>query len=189
MNVAEIVAWQAAHRYALGAPPRRGRGRAPRVLTNLSLRRIGSLPCPETPADEHCGCHELRRGHATGSREDDLVKSGTYPDPPVGAIILDRGGQVAGVGVTQPNGGGDAELVALRGAGRLAAGGTAVETGLLREWLHKQRTGLPHVTWKYAASVDGRSAAADGSSQWISSAGARADVHRRRAAADAHLTR
>src|SRR6185312_2202779 len=52
-------------------------------------------------------------------------------------------------------------------------------------WLHKQRTGLPHVTWKFATSVDGRSAAADGTSQWITSEAARADVHRRRAAADA----
>ncbi len=60
-----------------------------------------------------------------------------------------------------------------------------VAAGPLREWLHKQRTGLPHVTWKYATSIDGRSAAADGSSQWISSEAARADLHRRRAAADA----
>jgi diaminohydroxyphosphoribosylaminopyrimidine deaminase/5-amino-6-(5-phosphoribosylamino)uracil reductase len=51
--------------------------------------------------------------------------------------------------------------------------------------LHKQRTGLPHVTWKFAASIDGRIAAADGSSQWITWDAARADVHRRRAAADA----
>lgn len=55
------------------------------------------------------------------------------------------------------------------------------------EWLHKQRTGLPHVTWKYATSIDGRSAAADGSSQWISSEAARLDLHRRRAIADAIL--
>jgi diaminohydroxyphosphoribosylaminopyrimidine deaminase/5-amino-6-(5-phosphoribosylamino)uracil reductase len=60
-----------------------------------------------------------------------------------------------------------------------------VERGTLREWLHKQRTGRPHVTWKFAASVDGRSAAADGSSQWITGDAARNDVHRRRAMADA----
>uniref|UniRef100_UPI0035174A40 dihydrofolate reductase family protein n=1 Tax=Candidatus Mycobacterium methanotrophicum TaxID=2943498 RepID=UPI0035174A40 len=57
-----------------------------------------------------------------------------------------------------------------------------------------QRTSLsgprkPPTETSVDPSVDGRSAAADGSSQWISSAGARADVHRRRAAADAHLTR
>ena len=60
-----------------------------------------------------------------------------------------------------------------------------VARGPLREWLHRQRTGLPHVTWKFATSIDGRSAAADGTSQWITSDAARADVHRRRAACDA----
>jgi diaminohydroxyphosphoribosylaminopyrimidine deaminase/5-amino-6-(5-phosphoribosylamino)uracil reductase len=69
----------------------------------------------------------------------------------------------------------------------VAAGVCADEVagGPLREWLHKQRTGRPHVTWKFATSVDGRSAAADGSSQWITSDAARADLHVRRAACDA----
>jgi diaminohydroxyphosphoribosylaminopyrimidine deaminase/5-amino-6-(5-phosphoribosylamino)uracil reductase len=80
------------------------------------------------------------------------------------------------------------------GASRLAESGIQVEAGVsaetvtggpLREWLHKQRTGLPHITWKFATSIDGRSAAADGSSQWITSEAARADVHRRRAVVDA----
>jgi len=176
----------------------------------------------------------------------DRVKGTTYPNPPVGAVILDRDGEVAGAGATEPPGGPHAEIVALRRAGERAVGGTAVVTlepcnhygrtppcvdalvaagisrvayavadpnpeaaggasrlaesgitveagvltdvvagGPLREWLHKQRTGLPHITWKYATSVDGRSAAADGTSQWITSEAARADVHRRRATADA----
>lgn len=173
------------------------------------------------------------------------VKGSTYPNPPVGAVILSADGEVAGVGGTEPDGGAHAEVVALRAAGARAAGGTAVVTlepcnhhgrtppcvdallaagvaavvyavadpnpvaaggaerlrsagievtamgtaeaaaGPLREWLHKQRTGRPHVTWKFATSIDGRSAAADGSSQWITSEAARADLHRRRAAADA----
>jgi diaminohydroxyphosphoribosylaminopyrimidine deaminase/5-amino-6-(5-phosphoribosylamino)uracil reductase len=176
----------------------------------------------------------------------DRVKGGTYPNPPVGAVILDRDGEIAGVGATEPPGGAHAEIVALRRAGERAVGGTAVVTlepcnhygrtppcvdalvaagvsrvayavadpnpqaaggaarlaesgvaveagvltevvagGPLREWLHKLRTGLPHVTWKFATSVDGRSAAADGTSQWITSEAARADVHLRRARADA----
>lgn len=174
------------------------------------------------------------------------VKGSTYPNPPVGAVILDAAGQVAGVGGTRPPGQEHAEVVALAGAGAAARGGTAVVTlepcnhqgrtgpcvdalaaagvsrvvyavadpnpraaggaarlrtlgievldglasdrvsaGPLREWLHKQRTGRPHVTWKYGASVDGRSAANDGTSQWITSEQSRADVHRRRAFADA----
>jgi diaminohydroxyphosphoribosylaminopyrimidine deaminase/5-amino-6-(5-phosphoribosylamino)uracil reductase len=174
------------------------------------------------------------------------VKGFTYPNPPVGAVILDHDGDVVGAGGTAPAGGDHAEVLALRRAGRLAVGGVAVVTlepcnhhgktppcvdalleagvaavvyavgdpnkvaaggadrlsqagvqvrsgvlgdevaaGPLREWLHKQRTGFPHVTWKYASSVDGRSAAADGSSQWISSEASRLDVHRRRGAAEA----
>lgn len=59
--------------------------------------------------------------------------------------------------------------------------------GPLEAWLTAQRTGRPHVTWKYAATLDGRSAAADGTSRWITGSAARADVHRLRAEADAVL--
>jgi diaminohydroxyphosphoribosylaminopyrimidine deaminase/5-amino-6-(5-phosphoribosylamino)uracil reductase len=45
--------------------------------------------------------------------------------------------------------------------------------------------GRPLVTWKFGASLDGRMAAADGSSQWITSEEARADAHRLRAESDA----
>jgi diaminohydroxyphosphoribosylaminopyrimidine deaminase/5-amino-6-(5-phosphoribosylamino)uracil reductase len=48
-----------------------------------------------------------------------------------------------------------------------------------------QRTGRPFVTWKYAATADGRSAASDGSSRWITGSAAREDVHRLRAQVDA----
>lgn len=46
---------------------------------------------------------------------------------------------------------------------------------------------LPRITAKWAQTLDGRAAAADGSSQWITGPAARADVHSRRAAADAIL--
>ena len=48
-----------------------------------------------------------------------------------------------------------------------------------------QRLGRPHVTVKWAQSLDGRAAASDGTSQWITGPAARRDVHRRRAEADA----
>ncbi|HEU5224526.1 MAG TPA: bifunctional diaminohydroxyphosphoribosylaminopyrimidine deaminase/5-amino-6-(5-phosphoribosylamino)uracil reductase RibD [Actinomycetota bacterium] len=47
------------------------------------------------------------------------------------------------------------------------------------------RTGMPFVIWKAAASLDGKVAARDGSSRWITGDAARADVHRLRAWADA----
>jgi diaminohydroxyphosphoribosylaminopyrimidine deaminase/5-amino-6-(5-phosphoribosylamino)uracil reductase len=79
------------------------------------------------------------------------------------------------------------------GADRLREAGVDVEAGvladeasaLLESWLTVQRLGRPHVTVKWAQSLDGRAAAADGTSQWITGPVARADVHRRRAAADA----
>lgn len=69
---------------------------------------------------------------------------------------------------------------ALRAAG-VRAHRTGDTTDVNREWLFSARHGRPFVRWKFAASLDGRSAAADGSSQWITSPEARADVHRMRA--------
>lgn len=79
------------------------------------------------------------------------------------------------------------------GADRLRAAGIDVESGpeaadaddLVRDWTHLQRTGRPHVTVKWAQSLDGRAAADDGSSRWITGPAARRDVHAHRARADA----
>ena len=76
----------------------------------------------------------------------------------------------------------------LRAAGVEVVGGVeehAAASGALRPWLHAVRTGRPFVTWKFAATLDGRVAAADCTSRWISSAASRADVHRLRAEVDA----
>lgn len=81
------------------------------------------------------------------------------------------------------------------GAATLRDAGTKTEGGFLEAeasagnaaWLTSVRLGRPHVTWKYAATLDGRSAAADGSSRWITGPESRADVHRLRAEADAVL--
>jgi diaminohydroxyphosphoribosylaminopyrimidine deaminase/5-amino-6-(5-phosphoribosylamino)uracil reductase len=52
-------------------------------------------------------------------------------------------------------------------------------------YFHHRRTGRPLVTLKLAATLDGQTAAADGTSRWITGEEARADAHRLRAAADA----
>jgi len=78
------------------------------------------------------------------------------------------------------------------GGDRMRAAGLSVEQGLLspeveeaiRPWLTAVRLGRPFVTVKWASSLDGRAAAADGTSQWITGPAAREDVHRRRSEAD-----
>ncbi|WP_342742722.1 bifunctional diaminohydroxyphosphoribosylaminopyrimidine deaminase/5-amino-6-(5-phosphoribosylamino)uracil reductase RibD [Streptomyces indicus] len=87
----------------------------------------------------------------------------------------------------------DPNPTATGGAETLRNAGVAVESGLLEEearagniaWLTSVKSGRPYVTWKYAATLDGRIAAADGTSRWISSPESRADVHRLRAECDA----
>ena len=77
----------------------------------------------------------------------------------------------------------------MRVTGALRAAGVTVETGLgaeaatraLAPYLHHRRTGRPFVVAKIATSLDGRIAAADGSSRWITSDAARADAHELRA--------
>ena len=58
-------------------------------------------------------------------------------------------------------------------------------TALNRAWTFSIVHGRPTVTWKFAATLDGRSAAADGSSRWITGPMARADVHELRSQCDA----
>ncbi|MFF8285567.1 bifunctional diaminohydroxyphosphoribosylaminopyrimidine deaminase/5-amino-6-(5-phosphoribosylamino)uracil reductase RibD [Streptomyces albus] len=81
------------------------------------------------------------------------------------------------------------------GAERLRRAGVQVAGGVLRElgehvnelWLTAVRRRRPCVTWKFGSTLDGRTAAADGSSRWITGAAARQDAHELRAAHDAVL--
>jgi diaminohydroxyphosphoribosylaminopyrimidine deaminase/5-amino-6-(5-phosphoribosylamino)uracil reductase len=79
------------------------------------------------------------------------------------------------------------------GTTTLRAAGVEVRTGLRRSeaaagnvaWLTAVRRARPYLIWKFAATLDGRSAAADGTSMWITSEPARADVHALRSTVDA----
>jgi diaminohydroxyphosphoribosylaminopyrimidine deaminase/5-amino-6-(5-phosphoribosylamino)uracil reductase len=79
------------------------------------------------------------------------------------------------------------------GAARLRAAGVEVVGGLLadeavavdEEWFAAVSLGRPHVTWKLAGTLDGRVAAADGSSRWVSGLQSRRDTHRVRRQVDA----
>jgi len=81
------------------------------------------------------------------------------------------------------------------GAEHLRAGGVEVLDGVLadeaetflHEWLTAVSRGRPWVTVKWASTLDGRAAASDGSSQWITGTASRQRVHEEREASDAIL--
>jgi diaminohydroxyphosphoribosylaminopyrimidine deaminase / 5-amino-6-(5-phosphoribosylamino)uracil reductase len=105
---------------------------------------------------------------------------------PCAVALLDAGIARVVYGAADP---GDASA---GGAARLAAAGVTVERAdeaeadaLIADWSFVQRTGRPRVTVKWAQSLDGRAAAADGSSQWITGPEARAHVHGERSRHDA----
>lgn len=110
--------------------------------------------------------------------------------PCADALIEARAGRVV-VAMQDPN-----PQVAGRGIQRLRDAGIAVHVGcceaearaLNRGFLKRMETGRPFVSLKLAATLDGRTALANGASKWITGADARRDVHRLRAASCAILT-
>ena len=108
--------------------------------------------------------------------------------PPCTDAVIGAGITRVVVAAADPN-----PLVDGRGLARLRNAGIDATDGVLADEARRLNaaferhvtTGLPFVIWKVAASLDGRTAAADGSSRWITSPEARADAHRLRAWADA----
>ena len=110
--------------------------------------------------------------------------------PPCTRAIIDAGVTRVVVALEDPDplvdGGG---VAALRAAGLEVEVGVGAEaaTEQLAAYLTHRRTGRPWVVLKLAASLDGRTAAPDGTSRWITGPAARLDVHRLRARSDAVL--
>jgi diaminohydroxyphosphoribosylaminopyrimidine deaminase / 5-amino-6-(5-phosphoribosylamino)uracil reductase len=110
--------------------------------------------------------------------------------PPCTGAILASGISRVVVGVLDPD-----PRVSGRGVDELRRAGLEVVVGvasvevteLLAPYLKHRRTGRPWVVLKLAATLDGRIAAPDGTSRWITGDEARADVHRLRASSDAVL--
>jgi diaminohydroxyphosphoribosylaminopyrimidine deaminase/5-amino-6-(5-phosphoribosylamino)uracil reductase len=108
---------------------------------------------------------------------------------PCAQALIDAG--VVRVVFAQP----DPNPVAAGGADALKAAGIEVRWGLMepearavnRAWTFAVDRRRPFVTWKFATTLDGRSAAADGTSRWVSSTAARRDTHRLRALCDVLL--
>jgi diaminohydroxyphosphoribosylaminopyrimidine deaminase/5-amino-6-(5-phosphoribosylamino)uracil reductase len=110
--------------------------------------------------------------------------------PPCADAVIDAGVARVVIGTVDPD-----PRVAGTGIDRLRAAGVDVEVGVGRDaveaqlapYLAHRRTGRPYVVLKLAATVDGRTAAPDGSSRWITGTVARLDAHRLRADSDAVL--
>ncbi|MDR2373109.1 MAG: bifunctional diaminohydroxyphosphoribosylaminopyrimidine deaminase/5-amino-6-(5-phosphoribosylamino)uracil reductase RibD [Bifidobacteriaceae bacterium] len=142
--------------------------------------------------------------HAEVAALDDAARRGLSPRGATAYVTLEpcnhhgrtrpcsRALEQAGIGrvvyaLTDPN------PVATGGGPYLADRGVEVESdadparaiALNRAWVHAVRTGRPYVSLKLATSLDGRAAAADGSSQWITGAAARRHSHLKRAEVDA----
>ncbi|HEX2266587.1 MAG TPA: bifunctional diaminohydroxyphosphoribosylaminopyrimidine deaminase/5-amino-6-(5-phosphoribosylamino)uracil reductase RibD [Actinomycetota bacterium] len=104
--------------------------------------------------------------------------------PPCAPAIVEVGVTEVVVAAVDPN-----PVVDGRGIRYLRDAGLRIADGVLREPAERMnagfakhvRTGLPYVTLKIAASLDGKTAARDGSSRWITGDEARLDAHRLRA--------
>lgn len=84
-----------------------------------------------------------------------------------------------------PTAGGGSLRLREAGIDVLSGVGADATSEFLHAWLTATRLGRPYVTVKWAASLDGRAAAADGSSQWITGTASRQRVHEQRAQSDA----
>jgi diaminohydroxyphosphoribosylaminopyrimidine deaminase / 5-amino-6-(5-phosphoribosylamino)uracil reductase len=108
--------------------------------------------------------------------------------PPCTDAVIAAGVTRAVIGAGDPN-----PAVDGRGFAKLRAAGIEVHDGVLGDEAHALNeaferhvtTGRPYVVLKFASSLDGKTAAADGTSKWITSEAARADAQRLRAWADA----
>jgi diaminohydroxyphosphoribosylaminopyrimidine deaminase/5-amino-6-(5-phosphoribosylamino)uracil reductase len=108
--------------------------------------------------------------------------------PPCADAVIEAGVSRVVAATGDPN-----PIVDGRGFAALRSAGVEVRSGVLAEESERQneaylkhvRTGMPFVTWKTAASLDGKVAARDGTSRWITGEAARRDVHVLRAASDA----
>jgi diaminohydroxyphosphoribosylaminopyrimidine deaminase/5-amino-6-(5-phosphoribosylamino)uracil reductase len=110
--------------------------------------------------------------------------------PPCVDAIIDSGIKKVVYAVSDPN------PIASGGAERLRAAGIEVESGIGEEqarlenraWLTKMELGRPRITWKIASTMDGKVAASDGTSKWITGDLARTDVARMRSQVDGIVT-
>ncbi len=174
----------------------RGRGLvSPNPLVGAVVVRDGRVVGEgwhDGPGNPHAEVHALRSAGAL-ARGATLYVTLEPCDhhgrtPPCTNALLEAGVARVVAGARDPN-----PVVDGLGFARLREGGVEVTTGVLEaeaERLNEAfakhvRTGMPWVVLKMAATLDGKVAARDGSSRWITGEEARAEVHRMRGGADA----
>ena len=144
---------------------------------------------PHAEARALSACTESPEGATVYVTLEPCAHQGRTP-PCADALVAARVGRVVAA-LEDPN-----PLVHGRGANKLRDAGIRVDVGLLaadaeeahRGFLTRMRLGRPWMRIKAAASLDGRTALANGKSQWITSEEARRDVHALRARSCAMLT-
>ncbi len=106
---------------------------------------------------------------------------------PCSQALIDAGVARVIYGAADPGAASGGGSERLRQAGVEVTGGVLLPEveHFLHRWLSSARLGRPFVTLKWASSLDGRAAASDGSSQWITGTAARQRVHEQRGASDA----
>ena len=174
----------------------RGRGRtAPNPMVGAVLVRNGEV-VGEGWHRQHGGPHaEIEALAAAGRRARGATLYVTLEPcahhgktPPCTEALIAAGVKRCVVALRDPH-----DIVNGRGLRRLRAAGIAVEVGLCADEAREQLAGYvlahgagrPRVTWKAAASLDGRIADAHGRSKWITGPDARRRAHAMRAEADA----
>jgi diaminohydroxyphosphoribosylaminopyrimidine deaminase / 5-amino-6-(5-phosphoribosylamino)uracil reductase len=193
---AEFAAMRRALELATLGPSRGANPRVGAVILAADGRTLGE-GFHKGPGTAHAEVEALASASGFADRHDQIRGSTavitlepcnhTGKTPPCVRALLDAGIARVVFAQTDPN------PRAAGGSRVLLEGGVDVESGILEPdalalnpfWTFGVTHGRPFVTWKVAASLDGRVAAADGSSRWITSAPARADVHALRAAVDA----
>jgi diaminohydroxyphosphoribosylaminopyrimidine deaminase/5-amino-6-(5-phosphoribosylamino)uracil reductase len=150
---------------------------------------LGATAPPGGPHAEACAL-ELAGAAAAGATVYTTLEPCSHHGrtPPCADALIEAGVARVVVGVEDPD-----PQVAGEGIARLRKAGVVVDVGVaapavrssLAPYLKQRATGRPWVVLKMAATLDGRTAAPDGTSQWITGPLARADVHQLRAESDA----
>jgi diaminohydroxyphosphoribosylaminopyrimidine deaminase/5-amino-6-(5-phosphoribosylamino)uracil reductase len=151
---------------------------------------LGATEPPGGPHAEAVALSLLEPGQAAGATVYVTLEPCSHHGrtPPCADALVDAGVARVVVAVADPD-----PRVAGRGLERLRRAGVEVTVGVgaaaateqLAAYLTHRRTGRPLVVLKLAATLDGRLAAPDGTSRWITGPAARLDAHTLRAESDA----